>query len=126
MQGINVHVALGGVFPVDQRLWRHPFYRQLSFRHFLIIIRLMQISRQSKVRYLHFIVVTNQHVSGSQVSVQTLKDTHRYKDCREQTTKYWALNINRYFLTITRRNQVFSLRVYTATEGDGLNSCQAL
>ena len=59
------HIALGGEFAQVQAFCWHPFdwKRSLSVSHYVVILT-MQISRQTKVSYLHHLITVNSEISN--------------------------------------------------------------
>ena len=101
--GGHIHIALMGVDAVKQSLGRHPLHRQpalrgkpraagwlpgallpgcatphpaLSRAHIgglLVVVKVVHVPGQAKVRDLHHVVLRHQHVAGRQVPVDALR-----------------------------------------------------
>lgn len=70
---LYLHITFRCMYVLEQCFWCHPFQRQFSnITRLMILETLINIPRQSKVRYLDEIVITDQHVTGCQITMDEL------------------------------------------------------
>ena len=68
-----LHISFLSINSVKQRLGSHPLYGKQALRILDILIIFINVSCQTKVSYLHNIIIPYQNVSCSQVAMNALK-----------------------------------------------------
>jgi hypothetical protein len=58
---------------VEQSLRGHPFHGQSAVGCFAVIIMTVDVPCETKIGNLQNVIITHQHISGSQIAVDTLQ-----------------------------------------------------